>query len=644
MRDVLAVTVLALAVAPPGHATAADQAPPAELSPPQVRWSRCGGMLRVVVTAGPEAHLADALPVEVQLSAAGHLDLSWKEPTSQPTDKVKIVLPLGSLPGDTTRKLSVSGAVCNEDGSVCLAFHANTDLPIPGPMRGTLQAQTGSSASATAERELPTRPASGPTVAGKGHALTWFHSSEQGDLELAFTSAATTARPILVDVFARWCPPCNRLRDEFLEQPDHQALLQRFVLIAADADEAGSFALKEDYQVGGYPTLLVLDPAGQLLDRIVGFPGAEQVAARLGAVAPGGAGADERQPAALAEARRLAATGQWAEAWARVDSLLQARPGAGPDRFEVLSLAVEVAPHVAAAELAHLSREAANLAPSPGRAAALAEGAAEALHEAGRGDEAAALREDFEARLAGAIGARNPAEVSISEDRSRLTGRLLRRDAGTQQDLADALWYRAGWSDGASAAHLYAEAALRSAAQVLLTDGGAPDGAEVDSGAETDQEQSIDLDLPADLLDESRGTLLAAQQGPMHDLISALNAAGLPGPAQALCRRMTAVFPEEFTWHYRLAGLQREAGDRLAAMAAARLAYHHSYGDNRLRAAARLGEILYEGGRVDEARALLERSLDDGAPEQEKVRSHRYRRRLAELLQTWHDEVRRAPR
>ncbi len=79
-------------------------------------------------------------------------------------------------------------------------------------------------------------------------------------------------------------------------------------------------------------------------------------------------------------------------------------------------------------------------------------------------------------------------------------------------------------------------------------------------------------------------------------------------------------------------------------MAAARLAYHHSYGDNRLRAAGRLGEILYEGGRGDEARDLLERSLAELAPEQEKVRSHRYRRHLAELLQTWHDDERRTPR
>ena len=94
-------------------------------------------------------------------------------------------------------------------------------------------------------------------------------------------------RLVLIDFFATWCPPCDRLRDEFLEAPAWEDFLGDYTVRSVDADDPSSFALKDRYQVGGYPTLLVTTPGGEVLERIVGFPGAEAVAQRTdGKVTP----------------------------------------------------------------------------------------------------------------------------------------------------------------------------------------------------------------------------------------------------------------------------------------------------------------------------------------------------------------------
>jgi len=504
-------------------------------------------------------------------------------------------------------------------------------------MRGVVPAEAGETTELSPQRALPSLPSGLVPATGEEPGLPWFHSSKPGQVDAAFALAAKEERPLLVEVFARWCPPCNRLRDEFFEQDRWRPLLQRFVLVAADADATGSFALKERYDVSGYPTLLLLDPQGQPLDRIIGFPGAHEVATRLERIAPSGQVAQGGSAASLGEVRALTASGQWSEAWQQVEGLLTSRPDGEAERFELLALALDIAQHTVEDEVPRLAREAAEIAPRPGQAAALAGEAAAALRKRGAEEEAKTLIADFETRLSATITSRAPLELWIGADRKQLSGSLSPLDADTQRDLATAAWYRAEWSVGEAALRLYAEAAVRSAAQVLLS-------GEVQRGEAGGEHPALKIDLPGDLLGETMSPLLAQHQGSMHDLISALTAAQMQHPAMVLCQEMANLFPEDFTWHYRLAGLQQEAEGSRQAMAAARLAYHYSYGDNRLRAAGRLGEILYQQGNVDEARSLLERALVQEAPREDKVRTHRYRRRLQELLQTWHDEQRRTPR
>ena len=101
---------------------------------------------------------------------------------------------------------------------------------------------------------------------------------------------------------------------------------------------------------------------------------------------------------------------------------------------------------------------------------------------------------------------------------------------------------------------------------------------------------------------------------------------GQPEQAVALLTRAASVYPDEFTFHYALAGHLRDQGRLDAAQAAARTAVARAYGDNRLRAVGRLADVLADQGEPDAARALLEQTLADAVRPDPgaRVRTFRY--------------------
>lgn len=139
--------------------------------------------------------------------------------------------------------------------------------------------------------------------------------------QLAFTVPAVASRPVpapgaparLLDFGAVWCPPCNLLNAEILHDPDEATLLAPYEIMPIDVDRKESWSLKDRYSVGGYPTLVAVDAAGNEVARLVGYPGEEETRAwireltqvtplhRLLDAAPSGSGEE-----CAAVARRLA--------------------------------------------------------------------------------------------------------------------------------------------------------------------------------------------------------------------------------------------------------------------------------------------------------------------------------------------------
>jgi len=445
-------------------------------------------------------------------------------------------------------------------------------------------------------------------------------------------AALKQGRPVLVDFSASWCPPCDRLRDEFLHEPRWEKLLSSFSLVVLDADDPSSFPAKERYQVGAYPTLLVLSQDGQILDRMVGFDGASRTAERLKSLLAGSPG--DASSASLLAVRRLLASGEQAAAWKQLRVALGIPPAAATGSFdetvlpgfgyELLALGAELSTTLAPESSVLLARAAAEVAPSPGLAAGHVDSGAQVLDQLGRAEEAESLRSAFEERLAAVVGARSLVTLTIAEDSSSLDAELFVHPSEVQTDYARAAWYRAQWAANGDRRLLFAEAAIRLAASVLMS----PHATREESRGGTPRR----LSLPDSLLQPELRNRLYGAEGAVHDLLTALGRAGLPDVAEPIGDTMVELFPKSFSWHFRRAGFRLEHRNGEGAVASARLALKHSYGDNHLRACHRLGRALLAVGRPGEAVEVLEDGLAQRVPEEQRVRTHRYREQLSVLL------------
>ncbi|MFT4704685.1 MAG: thiol-disulfide isomerase/thioredoxin [Bradymonadia bacterium] len=87
----------------------------------------------------------------------------------------------------------------------------------------------------------------------------------------ALAAAQSTDSVVLVDVYATWCGPCQRLDEEVFSTPALAEATADVIALKIDAESGEGPALVERYHVVGYPTILVLTPDGIEIDRIFGF-------------------------------------------------------------------------------------------------------------------------------------------------------------------------------------------------------------------------------------------------------------------------------------------------------------------------------------------------------------------------------------
>ena len=80
-----------------------------------------------------------------------------------------------------------------------------------------------------------------------------------------FESVIADARPVLVDFWAQWCPPCRAIAP-VLEQLSGESG-GKYVIGKLNVDENQQTAAR--FHVEGIPTLLIFK-SGQLVDRLVG--------------------------------------------------------------------------------------------------------------------------------------------------------------------------------------------------------------------------------------------------------------------------------------------------------------------------------------------------------------------------------------
>jgi thiol:disulfide interchange protein len=92
-----------------------------------------------------------------------------------------------------------------------------------------------------------------------GAAFIW-----RTDLPAALAEAKATGRPVLVDFYADWCPPCIAMKhDVWPDAEVGRALTARYIPVQVDVDRDPAAAAR--YRIEGIPTVLVLDAEGEVL-------------------------------------------------------------------------------------------------------------------------------------------------------------------------------------------------------------------------------------------------------------------------------------------------------------------------------------------------------------------------------------------
>lgn len=89
--------------------------------------------------------------------------------------------------------------------------------------------------------------------------------------EEAFAQARKSGKPLMIDFYGIWCPPCNELKDSVFSKPKFQESAKSFVQLKLDADSAQSEALSQRYGIQGFPTVIFASPQGDEISRVVGF-------------------------------------------------------------------------------------------------------------------------------------------------------------------------------------------------------------------------------------------------------------------------------------------------------------------------------------------------------------------------------------
>lgn len=95
-------------------------------------------------------------------------------------------------------------------------------------------------------------------------------------LKDAMAKAKKEHKLIFVDVYTTWCGPCKMLKkNTFPDQKLGDYYNKNFISIAADAEKGEWIEFAEKNAVQGYPTMMILDADGKVIDRTMGYMPAE---------------------------------------------------------------------------------------------------------------------------------------------------------------------------------------------------------------------------------------------------------------------------------------------------------------------------------------------------------------------------------
>jgi protein disulfide-isomerase len=157
--------------------------------------------------------------------------------------------------------------------------HSSTLKPVIAAILGALIAAASSSA---ADSTVPKPVAQASTDRENPAGSNKRSGIWQTDYKQALAEAAIEKKQVLLDFTGSdWCPYCVQMDKEVLNQPDFKTFAaNKLILVKLDfprrkqippAEAQQNQKLQEEFAIEGFPTYVLLDPAGKELRRQVGY-------------------------------------------------------------------------------------------------------------------------------------------------------------------------------------------------------------------------------------------------------------------------------------------------------------------------------------------------------------------------------------
>ncbi len=99
---------------------------------------------------------------------------------------------------------------------------------------------------------------------------TRWYSYEDGML-----TAGSTEKPVIIDFYADWCPPCVAMEEGTYPDPRVVSEMRGFVAIKVDTQKR--IDVESKYGIAYYPTVVFLDSKGKEVSRHIGYLGPEDM-------------------------------------------------------------------------------------------------------------------------------------------------------------------------------------------------------------------------------------------------------------------------------------------------------------------------------------------------------------------------------